>query len=97
MNSKSLASRAGKAPLRSVSENEDPALAPKQKPDGSIWASLKKLRWLLGPHHSRRFLILNVTMILQAFLEAASLGGIPAFVAALSSPERVLEDPRVRP
>src|SRR5688500_11379597 len=100
MTSKSLTGRGGQAPVRSVSESQAPELAPertKEKSHATIGTSLKKFWRLLGPRYSRQFLFLSVLMILQALLEAASLGGIPAVVAALSSPERVLEDARLRP
>ena len=100
MNSKSLTRRPEQAPLGSVPESQAPERAPhrsKRKSDASIRASLAKFWRLLGPRYSRQFVFLSLVMILQALLEAASLGGIPAFVAALASPESVLQHARVQP
>lgn len=57
--------------------------------------SVKKLWLLLDRRQRRNSLLLLALMVSGALLEVIGVGAIPAFVALLSSPERVLRYPAV--
>lgn len=57
---------------------------------------LQKVSYLLSPREKRMGMLLLGAMVVGAVLEVAGVGAIPAFVALLSSPERILRFAAVR-
>src|SRR6056297_2633247 len=58
---------------------------------------IKKIFYLLPKGDSIKVAILFAMMLFAAFLEIAGIGMIPAFVAVVAVPERVLEYELIQP